>query len=51
MEISFKNTKWKPIVHNEFKKKNKQTERIWFCHAISLSKNVSWKVNTDNCDH
>ena len=21
MEISFKNTKWKPIVHNEFKKK------------------------------
>ena len=23
MEISFKNTKWKPIVHNEFKKKKK----------------------------
>ena len=23
MEISFKNTKWKPIVHNEFKKKQK----------------------------
>lgn len=24
MEISFKNTKWKPIVHNEFKKKQKK---------------------------
>ena len=24
MEISFKNTKWKPIVHNEFKKNKKK---------------------------
>lgn len=24
MEISFKNTKWKPIVHNEFKKKKQK---------------------------